>query len=119
MGKFVTQIQGNIDEFTRYMEQAMLREKLFSEIRHQFRTKINGVRCCVQTFERYSFRGGNWLTMNVTSLEYAGMLKIVVMVSGGSNNVLFKYWSFGVESEARVLEEAKRIIAAYRPIRLA
>ncbi|MCQ4637747.1 DUF6054 family protein [Anaerovorax odorimutans] len=118
MAKYIVQIQGNIDEFTRYLENAVLKHRAFSSLKHQFRTKINNVRCCVQVFEGYTLKGGNWLTMNVTTLEYGGMLKVAVMTSGGSNNLLFKNLSFGVEGEERMLKQAKAIIMGYRPIRL-
>lgn len=119
MAKYITEITGNIDEFTRYLEREVLISKNFTTIKHQFRTKINDVQCCVQVFEGYTFWGGNWLTMDVTTLEYEGKLKVVVITSGGSNALLLKNFSLGIEGENKMLNTAREIIGCYRPIQLA
>lgn len=111
VAKYVDQIPGDIDEFTSYFEKAILERKLFSTVKHQFRTKVNDVCCSVQVFEGYTFLGGNWLTMNVTAIEYGGQLKVAVMTSGGSNALFFKNSSLGVDAEIKMLKEAKEIIS--------
>lgn len=59
---------------------------------------MNGVRCAVRVYERYSMFGGNRLSMNVTLFGKDGDLFLTAITSGGSQAVLFKLNTLGEDA---------------------
>ena len=55
-------------------------------------------RCAVRVYERYSWSGGNRVSLNVTLLQSDGRLFCSAIASGGSQAVFFKINTFGEES---------------------
>ena len=56
-------------------------------------------RCSVRVFERYSFFGGNRVSMNVTLFQaQRGTVHISAITSGGSQAVFFKVNTLGEET---------------------
>ena len=56
-------------------------------------------RCSVRVYERYSYMGGNRVSMNVTLYQAGnGPVKLCAITSGGSQAVLFKVNTWGEEA---------------------
>ena len=57
------------------------------------------VRCEVMVFERYSWTGGNRLSMTVTLFQYeSGKIRVSGITSGGSQAVFLKLNTLGEEA---------------------
>ena len=58
----------------------------------------HGARCSVRVFERYSYAGGNRVSMSVTIFQADNVTKLCAITSGGSQALLFKVNTWGEES---------------------
>lgn len=58
----------------------------------------DGVRCAVRVYERYSWAGGNRLSLNLTLLGAGERLYLSAITSGGSNAVFFKVNTWGEDA---------------------
>ena len=56
-------------------------------------------KCSVRVFERYSYMGGNRVSMNVTFFQHKyGEIHLSAITSGGSQAMFFKINTWGEES---------------------
>ena len=63
-------------------------------------------RCSVRVFERYSWSGGNRVSMNVTLFQAGnGPIQLSAITSGGSQAMFFKVNTLGEESFLDKLRE--------------
>lgn len=62
-------------------------------------------RCAVRVYERYSFFGGNRVSLNVTLLEVGDRIQISAISSGGSQAIFFKVNTVGEESFLELLRD--------------
>ena len=64
-------------------------------------------RCSVRVYERYSYMGGNRVSMNVTLFQAGkGPVKVCAITSGGSQAMFFKLNTWGEESFLETLDRA-------------
>ncbi len=63
-------------------------------------------RCSVRVFERYSYLGGNRVSMNVTLFQAGGLVHLCAITSGGSQAMFFKLNTWGEESFLDTLKNA-------------
>ena len=64
-------------------------------------------RCSVRVYERYSYMGGNRVSMNVTLYQSGdGPVKLCAITSGGSQAMFFKINTWGEESFLDTLDKA-------------
>ena len=64
-------------------------------------------RCSVRVYERYSYMGGNRVSMNVTLFQAGnGPVKVCAITSGGSQAMFFKVNTWGEESFLETLNNA-------------
>ena len=59
---------------------------------------IDGVRCAVRVYERYSMMGKNRVSLSVTLLGDETQTMVSAITAGGSQAVFFKMNTFGEES---------------------
>lgn len=68
--------------------------------------KDKEIRCSVRVFERYSYMGGNRLSLSVTLFQDSkGAIRMSAITAGGSKAMFFKVNTFGEESFLDVLSE--------------
>ena len=65
----------------------------------------DGSRCSVLVFERYSYTGGNRVSMNVTLYQTGGVTRLCAITSGGSQATFFKINTWGEEAFLQTLED--------------
>ena len=66
---------------------------------------LGDVRCAVRVYERYSFTGGNRVSLNVTLVGKGRDLYLSAITSGGSQAMFFKMNTWGEESFLDALQE--------------
>ena len=65
-----------------------------------------GARCSVRVFERYSYFGGNRLSLNLTLFQVGnGPVQLSAITAGGSEAVFFKVNTIGEKAFLDKLEE--------------
>ena len=64
-----------------------------------------GVRCAVRVYERYSWTGGNRLSMTLTLFGLGNELDISAITSGGSNAMFFKMNTIGEDAFLGTVQE--------------
>ncbi|MBR6607070.1 MAG: hypothetical protein IKK98_00165 [Oscillospiraceae bacterium] len=63
-------------------------------------------RCAVRVFERYSYMGGNRVSLTVTLFQNeGGPIRVSGIATGGSQAMFFKINTFGEEAFLEKLEE--------------
>lgn len=69
--------------------------------------RSGGARCSVRVFERYSYMGGNRVSMNVTLFQGAPNepIRLSAITSGGSQAMFWKVNTFGEEAFLEKLAE--------------
>jgi hypothetical protein len=65
-------------------------------------------RCSVRVFERYSYMGGNRVSMNVTLFQSGKIIKLCAITSGGSQAMFFKVNTWGEETFLDTLKDVVR-----------
>ena len=65
-------------------------------------------RCAVRVFERYSYAGGNRVSMNVTLFQAGDAVRLCAITSGGSQAVFFKVNTWGEETFLETLKDVVR-----------
>lgn len=59
---------------------------------------LNGVRCAVRVYERYSWIGSNRVSLNITLMSSGSGCWLCAITSGGSQAVFYKINTFGEQA---------------------
>jgi hypothetical protein len=99
MAKLEIRKNESIGTLANRIEQGILRGSISASLEDRVEYTIGDARCIVMVFERYSYAGGNRVSMNVTLFQ-AGTspVQICAITSGGSQAVFFKVNTWGEES---------------------
>ncbi len=103
MAKYVKEFEGDYDQFIDYLKKRILEGSLSVNLEESQKTVINDVTCTVLVYERYSYSGGNRVSMNITILGYHKHIHIIGVSAGGSQATFFKINTFGEESFLKTL----------------
>jgi len=110
MAKREARLYGDFDRILHDIEHEILEGSASASLEAQSDFREGDMRCAVRVFERYSWMGGNRLSMSVTLFGGADGCRISVITAGGSQAVFFKINTWGEES---FLECIEPIIAKY------
>ena len=105
MAKYEKHLTGNFDELLELVTDGVLNGSMSASYEN------GSVRCAVRVFERYSYMGGNRVSMNVTLVGNDRDLFFSAITSGGSQAVFFKLNTLGEES---FLEKLVPIVENYK-----
>ena len=111
MAKYVGSVKGDLYAFAGYLQNAILNGSMSASKEDEFITNANGVKVWVQVYERYSYMGGNRVSLNVTMVENGGTIQVAAITSGGSQAMFFKINTFGEEA---FLDKFREAVEAYR-----
>jgi hypothetical protein len=106
MAKLEQIINGNFEQLLEKIEDGIQNGSVSASVEEKS-DFINGdARCSVRVFERYSYAGGNRVSMNVTLFQNAnGPIYLSAITSGGSQAMLFKVNTLGEEAFLDKLRE--------------
>ena len=111
MAQYVTDFPGNLDVFSQELQNGILGGSASASLEEESPCRIGNVRCCVQAYERYSYTGGNRVSLGVTMLESEGKIHLVAIATGGSQAMFFKINTFGEEA---FLEQLVEVVERFR-----
>ena len=111
MAKYEKHLTGNFDEVLNAVTDGVLNGSMSASYEDGSDWTNGTVRCAVRVFERYSYMGGNRVSMNVTLVGNGRDLFLSAITSGGSQAVFFKLNTLGEES---FLEKLVPIVENYK-----
>ena len=95
MAKFETTIKIGFDELLDKIENGILNGSFSATLEDQSNFRFGDVRCSVRVFERYSYMGGNRVSLSVTLFSDGDVVKVSAITSGGSQAMFVKLNTFG------------------------
>ena len=99
MAKLEQTLTGNFDELLSRLEDGILEGSLSATLEDASDFRTENARCSVRVFERYSYAGGNRVSMNLTLFQAAGEdIQLSAITSGGSQAVFWKVNTWGEEA---------------------
>lgn len=110
MAKYEKHLTGNFDELLELVTDGVLNGSMSASYEDGSDWTNGTVRCAVRVFERYSYMGGNRVSMNVTLVGKGEELFLTAITSGGSQAVFWKINTMGEES---FLEKLVRVVEDY------
>jgi len=98
MAKYERRFQGDFDSALGVLHDGVLSGSMSATYEDGSDYMAGDVRCAVRVYERYSYTGGNRVSMNLTLLGHGTDLFLTAITSGGSQAVFFKINTWGEEA---------------------
>ena len=98
MAKYVKQVTGDFDAILEHLHQAVLGGSMSASYEDGSDYRSGDFRCAVRVYERYSWTGGNRVSMSLTLAGANGSCFLTAITSGGSQGTFFKLNTFGEEA---------------------
>ena len=105
MAKYERKIQGDFDQVLNYLHDGILNGSMSASYEDESYVQFAGVRCCVRVYERYSWSGGNRVSMTLTLVGDGEELFLSAITAGGSQGMIFKINTWGEEAFLDTLRE--------------
>ena len=108
MAKFEKVLYGDFDAILKKIEVGVLDGSISASLEESSDFANGDARCSVRVFERYSYAGGNRVSLSVTLFKNGDSpIHVSAITSGGSQALFFKMNTWGEES---FLEKFKEIL---------
>lgn len=111
MAKYEAELKGNFREILNAINEAVIGQSSSATLEDKSDFRTGNTLCAVRIYERYSYSGGNRVSMNITLLESDGRIFVTVITSGGSQAMFFKINTLG---ESTFLDSIKSTLDKYR-----
>ena len=98
MAKYERAFSGDFDSALSQLEQAVLNGSASASYEDGSDYRSGDFRCAVRVYERYSWTGGNRVSMNMTLVGRGQDLFLTAITSGGSQAMFFKVNTWGEEA---------------------
>lgn len=99
MAKIEQTLTGDFTQWVRKIEEGILNGSISASLEESSDFKNGDARCSVRVFERYSYAGGNRVSLNVTLFQNGdGPINLSAITSGGSQALFFKVNTWGEEA---------------------
>lgn len=105
MAKFECALQGDYDQALKYFHNGILNGSMSASFEDESYFQSAGVRVTVRVYERYSWSGGNRLSMTLTLVGDGERLFLSGITAGGSQALVFKINTWGEEAFLDTLRE--------------
>ncbi len=108
MAKLTAALHGDFQKVVSDLRDTVLNGSMSASEEDTVRFTRNGVQCYTGVFERYSYTGGNRVSMSITLFGDDEYSDLCVITSGGSTGMFFKLNTFGEEAFLETIEECLR-----------
>ena len=105
MAKYETRIHGDFDRVLNYLHDGILGASSSASYEDESYVQLAWVRCCVRVYERYSFGGGNRVSLAMTLAGDGDELFLSAITSGGSQAMFLKLNTWGEKAFLDTLRE--------------
>ncbi|MCH5198955.1 MAG: hypothetical protein J1E34_08625 [Oscillospiraceae bacterium] len=108
MAKLEQTLQGDFNAILSRIESGIMGGSISATLEDASDFYDGRTRCSVRVFERYSYVGGNRVSLNVTLFQgESGIIRLSAVASGGSQALFFKVNTFG---ERAFLDKLREIL---------
>ena len=111
MAKYEKRFRGNFQQVLEEIDRAVLEGSSSAALEESSDMYCGEARCAVRVYERYSWSGGNRVSLSVLLLETAHGVRLSAIASGGSQAMFLKLHTFGEEA---FLESISEAVARYQ-----
>ena len=99
-------LNGDFEQILGKIEKGIMNGSMSASLEDTSDFECDGARCSVRVFERYSYMGGNRVSLSVTLFQNnAGPIHLSAITSGGSQAMFFKVNTMGEEAFLDKLRE--------------
>lgn len=106
MAKIERRLHGDFNKILREVEDEILNGSVSASLEERSDCRMREGRLAVRVFERYSWLGGNRLSLTVTMLDMGdGTIFFSAIAAGGSNAVFFKVNHWGEDNFLGCVED--------------
>ena len=106
MAKLERTLTGRFGDILYNIEQGIIHGSISASLEDASDFNDGVSRCSVRVFERYSWLGGNRVSLNVTLFQGSdGVIRLSAITSGGSQALFYKINTFGEEAFLDKLRE--------------
>ena len=106
MAKLEKTLSGNFDRWLEKIQQGILDGSMSASLEESSDFRSGDARCSVRVFERYSYTGGNRVSLTVTLFQNGDEpIRLSAITTGGSQAVFFKINTWGEEAFLDKLRE--------------
>lgn len=106
MAKLEQTLNGNFNQILSRIEQGILNGSMSASLEESSDFHSGDARCSVRVFERYSYSGGNRVSLSVTLFQNGNEpIHLSAIATGGSQAMFFKLNTFGEEAFLDKLRE--------------
>lgn len=105
MAKITRTIKGNFDAILSRIEEGIMSGSISATLEESEDFRNSDSRCSVRVFERYSYFGGNRVSLSVTLYQAGERVHVCGISSGGSQAMFFKINTVGEEAFLKKLCE--------------
>lgn len=97
MAKLIREFKGNFDEVVEYSKESIFESNKTATLEHEVYHDINGVKQALIVFEKFSFIGGNRVSLTLNIISVNEDISLVAITSGGSQAIFYKINTVGEE----------------------
>jgi len=105
MAKYERRFHGDFDDVLQRLHDGILEGSISASYEDGSSYKAGDVRCEIRVYERYSYAGGNRVSLNLVLMGQGEDLFLSAITSGGSQAVFFKINTWGEEAFLDRLQE--------------
>ena len=106
MAKLEQTLNGNFNQILSKIEQGILNGSMSASLEESSDFHSGDARCSVRVFERYSYSGGNRVSLSVILFQNGNEpIHLSAIATGGSQAMFFKFNTFGEEAFLDKLRE--------------
>lgn len=98
MAKYEIQLKGDFVEFINHIDEVIMNRSLSVHYEDGNDVNLGDIQVAIRVYERYSYFGGNRVSMNVTIIENDSDIHLTAITSGGSQAIFFKINTIGEEA---------------------
>lgn len=106
MAKYKKNITGDFETVYNHIKRDILYTSTSSSLEEEEIITKGNIKIGILTFERYSYSGGNRLSLNVVIISENDSIDIIGTSAGGSNGLFFKFNTLGEEAFLDKLKES-------------
>ena len=98
MAKYEKRFRGNFQQVLEEIDRAVLEGSSSAALEESSDMYCGEERCAVRVYERYSWSGGNRVSLNLTLFGVGEDLTLSAITAGGSQAMFFKMNTWGEEA---------------------
>ncbi len=115
MAKYERSFTGDFADALRFCERTIEGGSVSISLEERSDQSVGDVRLAIRAYERYSYMGGNRVSLNLTLAGHGNQLYVCAISTGGSQAMFFKINRFGEEAFLETLSsELDRYIESSR-----